>query len=169
MVSIQRLLFALAAAAPAASALQMSAAPNSKSPGADTVSRRGFLGGYLGVAAASAALVGVSPSVARAEYKGLPEGRSVPADQRERGRGPAGVNKPELLPEGPTRSVIDLEKFMVPNAVNRLETKIKKLGKQLVSTLSTFSTFVFHSHGLCIYFILNLSGSRNLRVLYPLL
>ena len=111
MVSIQRLLFALAAAAPAASALQMSAAPNSKSPVADAVFRRGFLGGSLGAAAASAALVGVNPSVAGAEYKGLPEGRSVPADQRERGRGPAGVNKPELLPEGPTRFVIDLDSF----------------------------------------------------------
>ena len=144
MVSIQRLLFALAAAAPAASTLQMSAAPNSKSPVADAVFRRGFLGGSLGAAAASAALVGVNPSVAGAEYKGLPEGRSVPADQRERGRGPAGVNKPELLPEGPTRFVIDLEKFMVPNAVNRLETKIKKLGKQLKHMQNESPSSAYH-------------------------
>ena len=37
-------------------------------------------------------------SSARLATQGLPEGRSVPLDQRERGRGPAGVNNPDLLP-----------------------------------------------------------------------
>lgn len=131
MVAVQRLLLALAAAVPTVAALHVSMAANYPPPTTTgSVVRRGFLqlGGSLGAAAASAALVSANPSAAWAEYKGLPEGRSVPADQRERGRGPAGVNKPELLPAGPTRVVIDLEKFMVPNAATRLETKIKKLG-----------------------------------------
>jgi hypothetical protein len=54
------------------------------------------------------------------------------------------VNKPELLPEGPTRFVIDLEKFMVPNAVNRLETKIKKLGKQLKHMQNESPSSAYH-------------------------
>lgn len=42
------------------------------------------------------------PAVAEDLGQGRREGaKSVPLGQRERGRGPEGVNKPELLPDGP--------------------------------------------------------------------
>mmetsp|Transcript_54906 Transcript_54906/g.108975 ORF Transcript_54906/g.108975 Transcript_54906/m.108975 type:complete len:261 (+) Transcript_54906:90-872(+) len=85
--------------------------------------RRSFLGSIAGMAA-------ILPFANSAEaYKELPQGRSVPLDQRERGRGPPGVNKPELLPAGPAQTIIDLEKMMVGPQKVRIDGKLAKLEK----------------------------------------
>lgn len=99
----------------------------------------------------------------------LPQGRSVPLDQRDRVRGPAGVNKPELLPPGrqdfpplmfpfrpcvtlnkilSVRTVIDLQKMLLSSAVTRLEGKIASLEKDTgirIRVLTQVSSF-YHTY-----------------------
>ena len=48
-------------------------------------------------------------------------------DMRERGRGPEGVNRPDLLPSGPTTNVIDLERLMAKGQVTKMDAKLTKL------------------------------------------
>jgi hypothetical protein len=60
-------------------------------------------------------------------FADLPQGRSVPLGTREKGRGPEGVNRPDLLPEGPKVNIIDLEKMLAPSQAKKIDKLLSSL------------------------------------------
>ena len=105
---------------------------SSSSSSSSSSSRRGVLrtAAVATGAALSSSVVGLAfPAASFAEYKGLSEGKSVPLSAREDRRGPAGVNRPDLLPSGPVTSVIDLQKMMTAGQAKKMDEKLGKLQK----------------------------------------
>ena len=60
-------------------------------------------------------------------FADLPQGRSVPFGTREKARGPEGVNRPDLLPDGPKVNIIDLEKMLAPSQSKKIDKLLANL------------------------------------------